>query len=181
MTNALYRPPVGEVSLHLYCRQVHPELYEPLVSRVVRKDDYVLTFWITASGHVISWRTDDLVLTEVIASHNQPLPTRGQVWRHRFHGEANDAFRASARISYQMCTQLEYLPPQLFTKIHDDLVSDGRKRGMLHQFVSRQNYLPPPLGFITADARMGCLVINSFHTFPNDGALLKTQTLIERV
>jgi hypothetical protein len=38
-----------------------------------------------------------------------------------------------------------------------------------------------PLGFVTADARPGCLVINTFHTFPADCTLLKTQTLIERV
>ena len=31
------------------------------------------------------------------------------------------------------------------------------------------------------DARLGCLVINTFHTFPASVQLLKTQTLIEGV
>jgi hypothetical protein len=38
-----------------------------------------------------------------------------------------------------------------------------------------------PLGFVTADALPGCLVINTFHTFPAECSLLKTPTLIERV
>ena len=37
-----------------------------------------------------------------------------------------------------------------------------------------------PLGFIAADARPGCLCLSSFHTFPGEHTVVKTQSLIER-
>ena len=169
------------MSVHLFRRPLHPELFETLACRVIANDDYVLTFRITPTGHVLSWQSPDLVLSEITASRGQPLPGRGHVWRHRFQGEQSDAFRASPLILYRMSAQVETLPPKLFRSIQDDLIADGHKRGMLHLFESPQRNEPAPIGFITADARPGCLLVNTFHTFPAELTLLKTQTLIERI
>ena len=169
------------MSLHLFRRPLHPELFETLATREVRRDDYVFTVQITATGHVLSWRTADIHLTEVTAPLGLMLPGRGRVWRHRFLGEQSDAFRAAPRISYQMSAHAEVLPPSLFATIHEELLTDGKKRGLLHLFDPNNRFALSPLGFVTADARPGCLVINAFHTFPDDCALIKTQTLIERV
>ncbi len=181
MNSFAIRPPVSAVALHLFRRPLHPELYETLATHQVRRDDYTLTVRITPAGHVITWNTPDLHLTELIAARGEMLPGRGRVWRHRFLGEQTDAFRASPVISYQMSAQAETLSPQLFPKVHDELIADGRKRGLLHLLAPHHRFALSPLGFVTADARAGCLVINTFHTFPDDRTLLKTQTLIERV
>ena len=80
-----------------------------------------------------------------------------------------------------MSAQAETLPPELFARIHEELLADGRKRGFLHLLHPHHRFGLSPLGFVTADARPGCLVVNTFHTFPAECTLLKTQTLIERV
>jgi hypothetical protein len=80
-----------------------------------------------------------------------------------------------------MSAQAEVLPAELFKHIHQDLLADGRKRGLLHLLHPHHRFGLSPLGFVTADARPGCLVVNTFHTFPVECTLLKTQTLIERV
>jgi hypothetical protein len=181
MTSAIPRPPVGAVSLHLFRRPLHPELFETLAVREVSQDDYVLTVRVTPTGHVLSWQTPDLILTEITAARGEPLPGRGRVWRHRFQGEQSDAFRASPLVLYRMSAQAEVMSPKVFRLIHDDLVADGQRRGLLHLLPAPEEGGPSPLGFITADARPGCLVVNTFHTFPAECTLLKTQTLIERV
>lgn len=181
MSFATIRPPVNEMSVHLFRRPLHPELFETLACREVSRDDYVLTVRITPAGHVLTWRTAGTFLTEITAARGQPLPDRGHVWRHRFQGEQNDAFRASAAFCYQMSAQVEVLPASIFQRIHDELLADGRKRGLLHVLDPDERPGLSPLGFITADARCGCLVVNTFHTFPAEFTLLKTQTLIERV
>ncbi|MBO0697655.1 MAG: DUF2617 family protein [Zavarzinella sp.] len=175
------RPPAGTMSVHLFRRPLHPELFETLARREVRREDYVLTVRITPSGHVLTWQTPDTHLTEITAARGQPLPGRGRVWRHRFEGERTDAFRASPVVSYQMSAQAETLPPELFRQVHEELLADGRTRGLLHLLHPHQRFALSPLGFVTADARAGCLVVNTFHTFPAECTLLKTQTLIERV
>lgn len=181
MTTATHRPPADAMSVHLFRRAIHPELIETLARREVRRDDYVLTVRITPAGHALSWQAGDLHLTEVTAARGQPLPGRGRVWRHRFAGEQTDAFRASPVISYQMSAQAEVLRPDLFAQVHEELVADGRKRGFLYLLHPHRRFGLSPIGFVTADARPGCLVVHTFHTFPADCTLLKTQTLIERV
>jgi hypothetical protein len=181
MSAVTLRPPADTMSVHLFRRPLHPELIETLASREVRRDDYVLMVRITPAGHAISWQSGNTHLTELTAARGQPLPGRGRVWRHRFAGEQTDAFRASPVFSYQMSAQAETLPPELFTRIHEELLADGRRRGFLHLLHPQHRFGLSPLGFVTADARPGCLVINTFHTFPADCTLLKTQTLIERV
>ena len=175
------RPPVNLMSVHLYRRPLHPELFETLACREVRQDDYILTLRITPTGHVLTWQTRETFLTEITAERGQPLPGRGHVWRHPFLGERCDAFRASPAISYQMNAQVEVLPPEVFREIHQELRADGCKRGLIHLFHEYDGFGLAPIGFITADARAGCLVVNTFHTFPAECTLLKTQTLIERV
>jgi hypothetical protein len=181
MHASIYRPPMEGVSLHLFRRPLHPELFETLATRVVRKDDYTLTVRITPAGHVLTWHTPDVTLTEMTASRSQELPERGHVWRHRLRGEHSDAFRASAVVSYQMNTHTEVLPEELFLRLHEELLSDGKKRGFLHLFHPAHRFALTPLGYVTADARAGCLVVNTFHTFPEESAIIRTQTLIERV
>lgn len=181
MMSTTSRPPVQRMSLQLFRRAVHPELYETFAERVVQRDDYTLTVRVTNTGHVLLWQTPTLTLTEVIAPVGMSLPQRGRVWRHPFEGERNDAFRASAGISYQMSAQVERLHHATFYVVHQDLLADSRKRGLVHVFATPDEQGLAPLGFVTADARPGCLVINSFHTFPADATILKTQTLIERV
>jgi len=181
MNIAAIRPPVNLMSVHLYRRPLHPELFETLAYREVRRDDYLLTLRITPTGHVLTWQTRDTFLTEITAERAQPLPGRGHVWRHPFLGEQCDAFRASPGISYQMNAQVEVLPADVFLKIHQELWDDGNKRGLIHRFHEHDGIGLAPIGFIAADARAGCLVVNTFHTFPAECTLLKTQTLIERV
>ncbi|HEX3150648.1 MAG TPA: DUF2617 family protein [Gemmataceae bacterium] len=181
MTSLAQRPPADAMSVHLFRRPIHPELIETLASREVRQDDYVLTVRITPAGHAISWQSGNVFLTELTAARGQPLPGRGHVWRHRFEGEHTDAFRASPIFCYQMSAQAETLPFPLFSRVHEELLADGRKRGLLHLLEPQHRCALAPLGLVTADGRAGCLVINTFHTFPADCTLLKTQTLIERV
>jgi hypothetical protein len=51
----------------------------------------------------------------------------------------------------------------------------------LHHFPAAHRFEVPPLGFVTADARPGCLLLSTFHTFPGEYTVVKTQSLIEKV
>ena len=64
--------------------------------------------------------------------------------------------------------------------MHDEILRDGSKRGFLQNFPSHNRLGPAPLGFVTADARQGCLILTSFHTFPEEYTVVKTQSLIEK-
>jgi hypothetical protein len=174
------RPRVCDLVFQLYGRPVHPELFDILAERKIRREDYELTVRITRTGHVISWENADVYLTEVAAAADQPLPLRRRLLHYRLRGEHNARLACAHGVHYQMSFQVEVLPPEIFLHIHDEIRADGSKRGLLHNFPAQHRLDLAPLGFITAEARPGCLFLSSFHTFPDEHTVVKTQSLIEK-
>ncbi|MCI0464981.1 MAG: DUF2617 family protein, partial [Gemmataceae bacterium] len=75
---------------------------------------------------------------------------------------------------------VETLQPEIYLHVHDEILADGGKRGLLHNFQPNHRLLLAPLGFVTAEARAGCLFLSTFHTFPEEHTVVKSQSLIER-
>jgi hypothetical protein len=180
MSVDIVRPPVGELVFQLYGRPLHPELFDILAVRTIRRENYRLTVRITRTGHVISWENRDVYLTEVTAAADQELPGRRRLLDYRLRHEHSGRVECAGGMHYEMSFQVEVLPPEIFLHVHDEIRADGSKRGLLHNFPSHNRLTVAPLGFITADARPGCLCLSSFHTFPGECTVVKTQSLIER-
>lgn len=180
MSVDVVRPPVCELVFQLYGRPLHPELFDILAVRTICREDYRLTVRITRTGHVISWENRDVFLTEVTAAADQELPSRRRLLDCRLRQEHTDRLACGAGIFYETSFQVEVLPPEIFQHVHEEIRADGRKRGLLHNFPSHHRLALAPLGFITADARPGCLCLSSFHTFPGENTIVKTQSLIEK-
>lgn len=175
----ILRPPVCDLVFQLYGRPLHPELFDILAVRKIRREDYELTVRITRTGHVISWQNPHVHLTEVTAEAAQPLPGR-RLLDYRLRHEQTGRLACGHGLSYQMSFQVEVLPPEIFLHVHDEIVADGGKRGLLHNFPSHHRLSLAPLGFISAEARPGCLCLYTFHTFPSEHTVVKTQSLIEK-
>ena len=174
------RPPVGDLIFQLYGRPLHPELFDILAARKTRFEDYELTVRITRTGHVISWDSPNVHLTEVTAAADQELPRGRRLLHYRLRQEQCGRLSCAHGIRYEMSFQVETLPEELFAHVHAEIVADGSKRGFLHNFPAHHHWTLAPLGFVTADARPGCLILTTFHTFPGEHTVVKTQSLIER-
>jgi len=180
MSVDFHRPRVRDLVVQLYGRPLHPELFDVLAARTISREDYRLTVYITRTGHVISWADEDVFLTEVAAAADQELPTKRRFLSHRLRNEQSAQFTGMHGVSYQVSFQAEVLTPEIFAHVHDEILVDGGKRGLLHHFPSHNRLVLPPLGFVTAEARPGCLFLSSFHTFPTEYTVVKTQSLIEK-
>ena len=180
MATSSLRPRVGDLVFHLYDRPLHPELFDILAQRKIQREDYELTVRITRTGHLVSWDNRDVHLTEVTAAADLPLPSYRARLKHRVRGEHCATLPCGPRLHYQNSFQVEALSPEIFLHVHDEIVADGEKRGLLHHFPAAHRFEVPPLGFVTADARPGCLLLSTFHTFPDEHTVVKTQSLIER-
>ena len=180
MNVEILRPPVCDLVFQLYGRPLHPELFDILAVRKVRREDYELVVRITRTGHVVSWASDDVHLTEVTAAADQELPESHRLLHYRLRNEQCASLTRARGVQYQASFQVEVLPPELFSHVHDEIVSDGSKRGLLHHFPSHNRLALAPLGYVQAEFRPGCLFVTSFHTFPCEHTVIKTQSLIER-
>ena len=161
-------------------RSLHPEFFDILAVRKVQREDYDLTVRITRTGHVITWENRSVFLTEVATAADQPLPERRRLLSYRMRGEHSDSVACAGGIQYQMSFQVETLPPAIFVHVHEELLNDGPKRGLLYNFQPHHRLAVAPLGFVTAECRPGCLILTTFHTFPNENTVVKSQSLIEK-
>src|SRR5438105_9018621 len=134
MSVSLLRPRVADLVFQLYGRPLHPEFFDILAVRKIQREDYELTLRITRTGHVMTWENRDVCLTEVTAATDQLLPERRRLRSSRIRGEHNDSLACAHGISYQMSFQVEVLPPEIFLHVHDEIVADGDKRGLLCNF-----------------------------------------------
>jgi len=180
MSLYLVRPRVADLVFQLYGRPLHPELFDILAVRRLQHADYELTVRITRTGHVISFSNRDVHLSEVAAALEEPLPEKRRLLSYRLRREHCGRLACSAGISYQTTFQVEVLPPEIFLHVHDEILADGSKRGLLHTFQPHHRLSLAPLGFVTIEARARCLFISAFHTFPDEYTVVKSQSLIEK-
>jgi len=174
----LVRPPVAELVFQLYGRPLHPELFDILAVRKFQREDYEARIWITRTGHVLTWENADVLISEV-ADADQPLTLSRRLLNYRMRGEHSGKLQCANGVLYQMSFQVETLSPDIFLHVHDEILADGGKRGVLHNFQPNHRLAVAPLGFVIADAKPGCLMVSTFHTFPEEHTVVKSQTLIE--
>jgi hypothetical protein len=81
---------------------------------------------------------------------------------------------------YQMSFQVESLSPEVYLHVHDEILADATSRGFLHNFQPHHRLALAPLGFVAVEGQSRSLVIHTFHTFPDDLTVVKSQSLIEQ-
>lgn len=175
------RPKVAELAFQLYGRPLHPELFQVHKSGLVERGGYQAKIDITSAGHVVTWRYDDLTLTEVAAAATQPLPKRRRLLSCRLRGERSERVEYRGGVVYHVNFQLEPAEPEVFWAFQEELRSDGELRGLLHKFDASGRMALGALSYISVETRSRSLFVQSFHTFPDDYAIVKVQSLFELV
>ncbi len=173
------RPKVAELVFRVYGRPLHPELFQVYHSRSVKRGDYEAKIDITSAGHVVAWRYAGLTLTEVAASAQHPLPQRRRLISYKLKGQRNDHIECRGGVCYQVSFQLEPVEPEVFWTFQEELAADGRRQGMFHQFNSSGRMALGALSYINVETRNRTLLVQAFHTFPDDYAIVKSQSIFQ--
>src|SRR5438105_4882886 len=89
MSNRTKQRRSGGLTLLLYQRTLHPELFKILASEQVSRRAYEADIWLVEGGHVISLSAGKNTLTEVIVTNHEPLTDRGLLQTIPCRGEKN--------------------------------------------------------------------------------------------
>jgi len=173
------RPRASELVFQLYGRMLHPELFEICTSRDIDRGGYSATIAITGFGHVVTWRNGGLTLTEVATAAGEPLPLKRRLLAHRIGGERSDRLECRGGTAYQTCFQLERADADVFWTLQQELATAGTKRGFLHRFESPGRMALGAVSWIDVETRPRSLFVQAFHTFPDDLAIVKSQSFFE--
>jgi hypothetical protein len=172
------RPRVSDLMLLLYDRPLHPELFDVVASRTVKSAGFTLTARLTRTGHVLGCTTGDVHLEELTTTPDVELPGSGRRLGHRFEPFWGGRTRIG-KLGYQVSTQLEFLTPEQFVHVHEELALEGMRKGLLFHYPSGNRIGLSPMGVIVATGLPRGINVATFHTFPDEYAVVRSQTLIE--
>lgn len=154
-----------------------------------REPGYEATIQITSAGHVITWRCGGMVLTEVCASSHQLLPLRRRLLSNRVEGTFDDRVECRGGVAYEVTVTLETATPEAFLTYQKEfdllaLQTGGSfpapSGGLLHRFDAsgRAGLALGAVSYVDAQARDRTFRVRALHTFPDDYALVRTQSTI---
>ena len=170
------RPKVAELAFQVYGRSLHPELFRVYKSRELDRGGYHAKIDITSAGHVVTWRYEGMTLTEVACSAQHPLPQKRRLLSYKLKGERKDRIECRGGITYQVNFQLEPVSPEVFWMFQNELTADEDRRGLLHTFDASGRMALGALSYINVETRNRTMLVQAFHTFPDDYAIVKSQT-----
>jgi hypothetical protein len=163
----------------LYGRALHPELFEVLQTRTIERKAFQAKIDITSAGHVVTWRHEGLTLTEVAAASNHPLPERRRLMSHRLLGKRADSIGCRGGAKYSVNFMLEPADPEMFWAFQQQLVANEQRQGMLHTFDTSGRVPMGAVSYIHLETRTKSLLVQAFHTFPDDCAIVKSESRFE--
>jgi len=166
-----------ELVFSLYNRPLHPELFNIYRSRSFFQGDYEVNIWITGCNHVVSVFNGRNCMTELICPPDQMLPARGLQKRFRFRGEKTYKCLWAENFRYMMNFQVETMSLNLYRQTHKDLVKLTKKRGIYAPFPQWAKGLLIPFSYIDYEARWEELQLYTYHAFPEQQTIIKTQSI----
>jgi hypothetical protein len=171
----------GGLTLNLYQRSLHPELFKIYgTDRVIRRA-YEADVWLVDGGHVIAFTAGKNTLTEVIVAHNEPLTDRNLVQSIPCRGEKYHETTFGGNIRYMISTQEEQLTQTLYEATKHEISSYAAKRELMSAEVPATQETGASLSVLDIERHSNELQVHAFHLFDENLMVIKTQAIIEVV
>lgn len=170
------RPKIAELAFRVFGRAIHPELYRVHQTRTVRRSDYEARVELTSCGHVVTWQGRGVTLCEVATSASAPLPSKRCLLSLPLKGSRTDSTECHGGIVYRTHFHLDSVAPEMFWMVNQQLSGDSTE-GLLHRFQSSGRLAFGALSYVNIETRSASMLVQAIHTFPDDYAILKVESL----
>lgn len=171
----------GGLTLLLYQRTLHPELFKILATEQVSRRAYDADIWLVEGGHVITLTAGKNTLTEVIVTNHEPLTDRGLVQSIPCRGERYHEMNSGENIKYMISTQEEQLTQTLYDATRHEIFTYANKRELMFAETPAKEDASACLSVLDIERRSHELLVQSFHLFDENQLVIKTQAIIEVV
>ena len=171
----------GGLTLLLYGKTLHPELFRILATEQVSRRAYEADIWLVEGGHVISFTAGKNTLTEVIVNNPDAstLTDRGLVQTIPCRGEKYHEMTAGGNIRYMISTQEEQLTQTLYDATKHEIHAYALKRELMTAETPGTPDSSATLSVLDIERRSHELLVQSFHLFDESLMVIKTQAIIE--
>jgi hypothetical protein len=181
MSNRTKQRRSGGLTLLLYQRPLHPELFRITGSDQVQRRSYEADIWLVEGGHVVSFTANKNTLTEVIVNNNDPLTDRGLMQTIPCRGEKYHEMTSGTNIRYMISTQEEQLTQTLYDATKHEIAQYAMKRELMTAEVAGTPDGGGSLSVLDIERHSTELQIHAFHLFDENLMVIKTQAIFEVV
>jgi hypothetical protein len=180
MSNRTKQRRCSGLTLMLYQRTLHPELFKLHATDQVSRRMYEADVWIVDGGHVITFSSGKNTLTEVIVNAAPALTDRGLIQTIPCRGERYHEMTAG-NIKYMISTQEEQLTQTLYDASRAEIRQYAMKRELMLADVplSADGNSGGFLSVLDIERRSHELLVQSFHLFDDSLMVMKTQGIFE--
>jgi hypothetical protein len=171
----------GGLTLWLYQKSLHPELFQILATEKVSRRAYEAEIWLIEGGHVITFMSGKNTLTEVIATRSEPLqmPDRGQILSTPCRGEKYHEDTYPGNLRYMISTQEEQMSQTLYDATKSEIACYAAKRSLMTAEIPATQDVGASLSVLDIERCSHELRVQSFHLFDENLMVIKTQAIIE--
>ena len=170
---------VADLRLSIYLRALHPEFFTIRARKGFSHGPVEADVWLLDVGHVITFIDGPNAVTEVIAPRDLELPPRGLIRAHDLVGEREHSLEARGPIIYRMAYQVDAELHETYLKEAVELLASAQQGHLLAE--TPREAARRPFSYAVPEARGTGVLVHTWHGFPAESTILKTQTLIERV
>src|SRR4028118_1096320 len=179
MSNRTKQRRCSGLTLMLYQRVLHPELFKVHASEQVSRRMYEADVWLVDGGHVISFTAGKNTLAEVIVNQAPALTDRGLLQTIPCRGERYHEM-TSGNIKYMISTQEEQLTQTLYDASRAEILQCAQKHGLMTAALPQAaDGSGGNLSVLDIERRSHELLVQSFHLFDENQMVIKTQTILE--
>ncbi|MEZ6126221.1 MAG: DUF2617 family protein [Planctomycetaceae bacterium] len=178
MTLQLIRPDVADMMLRTFDRTIHPELFDACGHSTISCGGRRAKLSLGRSGHVLEFTLEDAVITEVVASKHEEMPDHRRVISRRLIGYRTHMIDLPT-VRYHCSYQLEHVPLDVYLQLHREFEVDAANATLTLTLPGATAHSPTSISFLKCDVLPEGVVVHAFHTFPENAAILRTQTLFE--
>lgn len=173
------RSRIADLAFQVFGRAVHPDWFAVREHGRVGLDGWEADLRVIEGGHAITFRCGAGRLTEVLAGPETLLPESGLLFHSTIRHERTASLCPGGAIEYQTCFEVERVDPEVFAHLSDEMTLDASRGRLFHRFAPVNRMAPAPVTHLRYEARVRGLTVHTFHSFPGEHAILRTQSLFE--
>jgi hypothetical protein len=173
------RSRVADLAFQIFGRTLHPDWFATRGHRRVTREGWEADIRIIEGGHAILFRSGPHRISEILSGPNTILPEPGLLFHSPVRHERSANLQPGGEVEYQTCFEVERVEPEVFKHLSDEMTLDASRDRLFHQFAPSNRMAPAPISHIWIESRVKGLSIHAFHTFPDEHAIVRTQSLFE--
>jgi|GEM_PF-3700733 len=175
------RRDLSDLSLRVFDRALHPELYSRTTTARFKSGEFNCVLTLGEAGHVVLISIEGESVCETLLDKSIVLPQRGQRLGFPLVAEREaeltlaGVFRWDTRIEFETFDRAGYFAA------HERWEADARRAFISEEFSNGQRLLPPALSGMSLDLSGDFVSLQAWHTFPDNLAICRVQSRYKRI